>query len=91
MLDGTSLAVLARHSDAEPAFPVSALGYGPRGAALADALAGHLQAWQDAGRPGTASLRIDAYPRPADDVDQAPGSTVIDKRHTRLVLSNAPG
>jgi protein-L-isoaspartate(D-aspartate) O-methyltransferase len=91
LLDGTSLAVLARRSEAEPGFPVSALGYGPRGATLAAALAGHVQAWQDAGRPGTASLRIDAYPRSGSEPDDAGDRMVIEKRHTRLVLSRHPG
>jgi protein-L-isoaspartate(D-aspartate) O-methyltransferase len=41
-------------------------GYGPGGDALAARLLGHVRAWVAAGRPGTAGLRIRAYPAGAD-------------------------
>ncbi|WP_291419486.1 methyltransferase, FxLD system [Actinophytocola sp.] len=49
---------------------------------IADELAAHVVAWDEAGRPGSAGLRIDAYPAgtPAD------GEIVIDKKCVRLVL-----
>lgn len=49
---------------------------------VADELAEHVVAWDEAGRPGSAGLRIDAYPAgtPAD------GEFVIDKKCVRLVL-----
>jgi len=46
-------------------------------------LAAHITAWQEAGRPGSAGLRIDAHP-PGTPVD---GEYVLDKRCVRLVLS----
>src|SRR5439155_9386174 len=56
------------------------------GAALGDRPLAHVDAWNAAGRPGTAGLRIVAYPidgtyRPS------PGEVVVDKQWTRLVLS----
>ena len=50
---------------------------------IADELAAHVTAWHDAGRPGSAGLRIDAYPAGTD----VTGDLVVDKTHTRLVLS----
>lgn len=50
---------------------------------LVEVLAGHVAAWQEAGRPGSAGLRIDAYP-PGTPVD---GQYVLDKRCVRLSLS----
>ncbi|OLF16823.1 methyltransferase, FxLD system [Actinophytocola xanthii] len=46
-------------------------------------LAGQITAWNEAGRPGSEGLHIDAYP-PGTPVD---GEYVIDKRCVRLVLS----
>ncbi len=50
---------------------------------IADELAAHVVAWDEAGRPGSEGLRIDAYPAGSE----ATGEYVIDKRHVRLVLS----
>lgn len=50
---------------------------------LVEDLAGHIESWDEAGRPGSAGLRVDAYP-PGTPVD---GGHVIDKRSVRLVLS----
>ncbi|WP_460404804.1 methyltransferase, FxLD system [Actinophytocola sediminis] len=46
-------------------------------------LAGHIAAWQRAGRPGSAGLRVEAHP-PGTAVD---GAYVLDKRCVRLALS----
>lgn len=46
-------------------------------------LAGHITAWDEAGRPSSAGLRIDAYP-PGTPVD---AEYVLDKRNVRLALS----
>ncbi len=62
------------------------VGYGPAADRLATELADHVRAWDAAGRPGTDGLRVDVYPKATPDSELAPG-TVIDKRHTRLVLS----
>ena len=50
---------------------------------LVEELAGHITAWDEAGRPGSAGLRIDAHP-PGTPVD---GEYVLDKRSVRLALS----
>jgi protein-L-isoaspartate(D-aspartate) O-methyltransferase len=76
------LALLAVPTDSV----LATVGYGPSAERLATDLADHVRAWDAAGRPGTAGLRVDAYPMSTPDSELAPG-TVIDKRHTRLVLS----
>lgn len=50
---------------------------------VADELAAHVVAWDEAGRPGSDGLRIDAYPAGSD----AEGEYVIDKKCVRLVLT----
>jgi len=52
---------------------------------LARALIGHLVAWEAAGRPSTAGLRIRAYPPDAEPAGEA-DETVIVKGRMRLVL-----
>lgn len=52
--------------------------------AVADDLLAHVRAWADAGRPGTAGLRIDAYPPGAASPD---GDVVLEKGQCRLALS----
>ncbi|MFI6503293.1 methyltransferase domain-containing protein [Nonomuraea typhae] len=64
---------------------LSALGFGPRGAELADRLAAHVTAWHEAGRPGAEGLRVQAWDLPLTTRPPA-GATVIDKRATRLVI-----
>jgi protein-L-isoaspartate(D-aspartate) O-methyltransferase len=46
-------------------------------------LAAHVTAWDEAGRPGSDGLRIDAYPAGTETT----GDVVIDKNHVRLVLT----
>lgn len=58
-----------------------ARGHGPGGAGLAEELAAHVRAWDEAGRPQTGHLRIEAYQGPVPS-----GPMVIEKRHTTLVL-----
>ncbi|MGW0203061.1 hypothetical protein ACWDX9_57590, partial [Nonomuraea sp. NPDC003201] len=62
---------------------LAAQGHGPGGAALAADLAGHVRAWNEAGRPETGDLRIHAYPGRAGDGK----GTVVPKRHTTLVVT----
>ncbi|MGH3877281.1 MAG: methyltransferase, FxLD system [Actinophytocola sp.] len=50
---------------------------------IAEELAAHVVAWDEAGRPGTSGLRIDAYPAGS----AATGEYVIDKKSVRLVLT----
>jgi protein-L-isoaspartate(D-aspartate) O-methyltransferase len=50
---------------------------------IAEELAGHVATWDEAGRPGTSGLTIDAYPAGSD----VTGELVIDKKYVRLVLT----
>ncbi|HEY0449762.1 methyltransferase, FxLD system [Actinophytocola sp.] len=52
----------------------------------AEELAAHVVEWDEAGRPGSAGLRIDAYPA-GTPTDEVAGGIVIDKKCVRLVLS----
>jgi hypothetical protein len=67
-------------------------GFGPRGAGLAGHLAARVLTWDELGRPGASSLRLNAYPvgtpeaaPPALRADT--GQVILDRRHTRLALS----
>ncbi|HET8681390.1 MAG TPA: methyltransferase, FxLD system [Micromonosporaceae bacterium] len=86
LLAGASLAALARGSDDDS---VSVYGYGPAGDRLGADLVRLVRAWADAGRPMAKGLRIDAYRRlgGAAEAPDPNGRPVIEKRHTRLVLS----
>jgi len=81
-----ALAALVGPDTAAPtdSFTVGVRPFGPDAADLAQRLAAHVRAWDAAGRPSTATLRIRAYPlheAPAD-----PATFVLDKRHTRLLI-----
>ncbi|WP_285487537.1 methyltransferase, FxLD system [Amycolatopsis taiwanensis] len=72
-----SLALLGRQDT------LTALGYGPRGAELATALAGEIRAWDAAGRPGGAGLRVDAFPASTSDSVIAAHSLVRRRKSRR--------
>ncbi|WP_214316773.1 methyltransferase, FxLD system [Nonomuraea sediminis] len=61
---------------------LTARGYGPGGERLAEELAAHVRAWDEAGQPMTDGLRIDVHRGSAPA-----GQVVIPKRHSTLVLS----
>ena len=64
---------------------LGACGHGPRGADLAEQLAGHLRAWDREHRHGPGPvLTVHPAGRPATDL---PPGHVIRKRHTTMVLS----
>lgn len=86
--DADGLALLARAPGASWMWPspLTAVGYGTSGPELAADLAGRVRAWAAAGRPSTRGLRIDAHPAGAA-VPRPAGGLVIDRPHTRLVLS----
>ena len=65
LIDSGGLAVLtsAVASARSGLLTLGAAGFGPDAARLAADLAAHVEAWSQAGRPGIASLHIDAYPR----------------------------
>jgi protein-L-isoaspartate(D-aspartate) O-methyltransferase len=85
LLDGDALAVVTSAAvDRSGPLTLAAAGFGPRAADLAADLAEHVQAWDEAGRPGIAGLHVDAYPRasaagPADR-PQRPGDALIMER-----------
>ncbi|MFI7638009.1 methyltransferase, FxLD system [Nonomuraea sp. NPDC049400] len=90
LVEGDSIALLApegshlaRGKGATGA-GVAAQGHGPGGAGLAAELAGHVRAWDEAGRPDMSALRVAAYRNPAPVTG---GETVVRKHHTTLVLS----
>jgi protein-L-isoaspartate(D-aspartate) O-methyltransferase len=87
IFDGASIALLGRRRGAEGSFELDAHGYGVDGDRLAADLAGHVRAWDGAGRPTTERLRVSAYPWNTPDLD---GGIVIDKIHTRLVIATLP-
>lgn len=63
-----------------------AIGFGPSGAALARVITGHIHAW-DAARDVLPRLTV----HPAGTPDDAlPEGVVIEKRHTRLVVTYPP-
>jgi protein-L-isoaspartate(D-aspartate) O-methyltransferase len=68
------------------AFEIGACPFGTEGTQLAARLAGHVRDWDAAGRPSLAGLRVSAYPAGAGPPG-APQATVIDKQHTRLMLT----
>ncbi|MEV0235512.1 methyltransferase, FxLD system [Nonomuraea sp. NPDC050786] len=90
LVEGDGIALLAAEGShvargrAATGDGVAAQGHGPGGAGLAAELAGHVRAWDEAGRPDMRDLRVAAYPGHAG---RAGGGTVIRKRHTTLVLS----
>ncbi|MCK2219117.1 methyltransferase domain-containing protein [Actinomadura sp. ATCC 31491] len=83
LAEAGGLAVLAAE-DAGPGEDVLvARGYGEDAPRLAAELAGHVAAWDAAGRPHAGRLRVTAHPGP-----RAPAAgTVIRKRHTTLELA----
>ncbi|GAA5072773.1 protein-L-isoaspartate(D-aspartate) O-methyltransferase [Thermocatellispora tengchongensis] len=76
--DGT-LAVLATDPDTRT---LTARAYGPH-RDLATALAAHVTAWDEAGRPDTTGLHLDAY----TDTEPPPGPVTMRKRHTVIAVT----
>jgi protein-L-isoaspartate(D-aspartate) O-methyltransferase len=85
LVDGASLAFFThRRAGPEPGrSELGALGFGPSGAALAQVIAGHVHAWEVA-RDVVPQLTV--YPAGTPD-EVLPDGTVIEKHHTRLVVS----
>ena len=79
LLDGDGLAVVTSTAvDRSGPLTLAAAGFGPRAADLAADLAEHIQAWDEAGRPGIAGLHVDAYPRAsAPGLADRPGDALI--------------
>ncbi|GDY28507.1 methyltransferase, FxLD system [Gandjariella thermophila] len=87
VVDGGSIAALLGRAERGGSSVLAACGYGPRGGELAADLAGHVRDWHAAGRPGGGPMRIDAYPGSAGDRAAGGGGLIIDRPHTRFVLS----
>jgi protein-L-isoaspartate(D-aspartate) O-methyltransferase len=67
-----------------------AAGFGPRASELAADLAAHARAWDEAGRPGVAGMRVDAYPKPAAGAPVAGrGALVMERMFTWFVVHHA--
>jgi len=79
LISDDSLAVLTRADGI-------ATGYGPAGAELAADLAGLVRYWHDAGRPGTAGLHVDAYPRSGADQPPTENTLLVDRPNTRFAV-----
>ncbi len=67
-------------------FDLGAYAHGPEAAAAAGRMAGHMRAWVDAGSPAPV---LHVLPARTPDGD-LPEGTVLDKRHSRVVLSFTP-
>lgn len=85
VFDEQSLAALVQPQAGNAgSFPVTARGFGSNGGLLAERLIDHARRWDDAGRPATHNLHIDAYPVQAS-IDTA--AAIIDRPNTRLALT----
>jgi len=89
IVDSGGIAVLAMDQPGGRSgqFTLEVTGFGPHGPELGAALAAHVQAWDRAGQPGAARLRVDAYPRSSPD-QPAPASDalLIERPATRFIV-----
>jgi protein-L-isoaspartate(D-aspartate) O-methyltransferase len=86
LADGPTLAYRAKPRPVDGEDHLHEFGvvaHGPNAAAVAQSMAGHITAWDKAGRP---SPRLAVLPTGTPDPD-LPSGRVLDKRHTRLVIS----
>ncbi|KPM57672.1 methyltransferase, FxLD system [Frankia sp. B2] len=67
-------------------FDLGAYAHGPAAAAAAERMVEHMRAWVDAGNP---TPRLHVLPAHTPDGD-LPDGAVLDKRHSRLVLTFTP-
>ncbi|MFX4294304.1 methyltransferase, FxLD system [Streptomyces bohaiensis] len=87
--DGRSLAyVTPRPTEDGALFEYGVHALGPGASAFAEQVAGHLRAW-DRHQRGGPGPRITVYPAATPDtlIPELPGRRVIDKAHSRVVLS----
>jgi protein-L-isoaspartate(D-aspartate) O-methyltransferase len=88
LLDSAGLALLAWGAGAPPAGAELVVRVAGDGRAAAERLIAGLAAWEAAGRPTDAGLRIRAYRR--EHVPTPTGTAVIEQRWTRFVLDWEP-
>jgi protein-L-isoaspartate(D-aspartate) O-methyltransferase len=86
VLGASGIALLARRPATDELSNVDIHGYGPEAERLATDLAGQVRAWDTAGRPSSAGLRITAYPLS----EPVPAGIVITKAHTRMAIVVEP-
>jgi protein-L-isoaspartate(D-aspartate) O-methyltransferase len=88
LASGGSLAYRAQMrpvDDDRTVFEFGAYGHGPRGAELAERLAGHIRTWDRDHRTGPGPvLTVHPAGTPAGDL---PGGYVLNRRHSTIVLS----
>jgi protein-L-isoaspartate(D-aspartate) O-methyltransferase len=78
--DGLAILTSAAQRDPSRLLTLGAAGFGPGAAQLAADLAAHVQAWDEAGRPGVAGLHVDAYPRSGAGEPGPPRNALIMER-----------
>jgi protein-L-isoaspartate(D-aspartate) O-methyltransferase len=86
LADGPNLAYRAKPrplDGPENLHEFGVVAHGPNAAAVAQTMVEHIKAWDEAGRP---SPHLTVLPAGTSDADLPPGH-VLDKRHTRLVIS----
>lgn len=76
----------ALHWTDDDMFDLGARAHGPDAAAAAGRMAGQMRAWADAGTPAPV---LQVLPQMTPDGD-LPAGTVLDRRHSRLVLTFTP-
>jgi protein-L-isoaspartate(D-aspartate) O-methyltransferase len=90
ILGSGGIALLTADQSQRDELVLDASGFGPDGSALAAELAAHIQAWDQAGQPGAAGLRVDAYPRPGDAPPaRAAGAMLIERQFTTFAVYRA--
>ena len=89
LADGPNLAYRAKPRPLEGPEHLHEFGvvaHGPDATSVAHTMAEHIKAWEEAGRP---SAHLTVLPAGTSDANLPPGD-VLDKRHTRLVISWQP-
>jgi protein-L-isoaspartate(D-aspartate) O-methyltransferase len=86
LVEGPSLAFLTFRPHDRGHLELGAVGFGPSGATLAQAIAHHIRAWDGA---RDVLPRLTAHPVGTPD-HEVPAGTVIDKHYARLVVSYPP-
>jgi hypothetical protein len=88
--DGPGLAALVLDRtgdpDAQGPWPVHVQAFGPAGDTAADRVLAACTAWQAAGRPTVADLRLTVVPHGVPLPATRPGIAVVDKEHCRVLV-----
>ncbi|MER5780211.1 methyltransferase, FxLD system [Streptomyces mobaraensis] len=86
LVEGDSFAyrILRRIREEPPLFEFGAVGHGPSAQATAERLVGQVRVWDLEHRPGQAHFEVWPAGTPGEAL---PPGRVVDKRHTRIVVS----